>query len=309
MRILKPKFWDEKRISFYSIILLPFSFVYSFFVFIKYIFYKKKTFPFPIICVGNVYVGGTGKTPVSIKIFEILNKLKKKPVVVKKKYSFVNDEILLIRKYCNILSFNKRIEALNKVVEKGFDIVILDDGYQEFNIKKDLSIICFNERQMIGNGQIIPAGPLRHNLKYIKYSDIILINGSKDLKFENMLKKYNSNLIFLYYKLKPYNLPENINDEFIAFAGIGNPSNFFEDLKKIGLKVIKEISFPDHHEYSEKKIFELIDLAKKKKAKLITTEKDFLRINREEQKNFIYLPVEVVFENEELLKQNLRKFL
>ena len=78
MRILKPKFWDEKRISFYSIILLPFSFVYSFFVFIKYIFYKKKTFPFPIICVGNVYVGGTGKTPVSIKIFEILNKLKKK---------------------------------------------------------------------------------------------------------------------------------------------------------------------------------------------------------------------------------------
>ena len=99
MKIKKPKFWDKTELNLFSLILLPLSFLYQLIVHIKSFFAKKKDFSIPVICVGNIYLGGTGKTPVSIKIFEILKEMKMNPIIIKKDYQDQEDEILLIKKY------------------------------------------------------------------------------------------------------------------------------------------------------------------------------------------------------------------
>ena len=125
---------------------------YQLILYVKEKISKQKKFSVPVICVGNIYIGGTGKTPVSIKIFEILKELKMNPVIIKKNYKDQKDEILLTKKYCEILVGSKRELSIEEAIEKKFNIIILDDGYQDFGIKKDMNIVCFNENQQIGNG-------------------------------------------------------------------------------------------------------------------------------------------------------------
>ena len=108
MRIFKPKFWDNSKISFYSLILLPFAFLYKIIFWINKFITREQSFSIPIICVGNIYIGGTGKTPSVIKIFEILKELKMNPVVIKKNHKDQKDEILLLKKYCNVLVCDNR---------------------------------------------------------------------------------------------------------------------------------------------------------------------------------------------------------
>ena len=114
------------------------------------------------------------------------------------------------------------------------DAAILDDGFQDFSIKPNFSILCFNSKQMIGNGLIIPAGPLRESLRAIKRADCIIINGNKNLEFENKIFEItkNKNFKLFYSKYKIKNIDKFRNKKITAFAGIGNPSNFFELLKE-----------------------------------------------------------------------------
>ena len=307
MKILKPKFWDKKELSLLSLILLPIAFFYQLLVYIRFSFVKKKDFSIPIICVGNIYIGGTGKTPISIKIYEALKQLKMKPVIIKKYHQNQKDEVLLLRKYCQILVSKKRIEGIYEAMEKNFNAIILDDGYQDFQIKKKLNIVCFNSKQKIGNGFTIPAGPLRQSLKSLSNCNMIFFNGKKDLDFEKSLKKYNPKLEFFYYEYISKSLDEFKNKKLIAFAGIGNPVNFFDFLKKNNLNVVKEIKYPDHYSYSEKNLEFLIELKKKYGARLITTEKDYLRIDSDYRQYFDHVPIKTNFENEEFLKNTLRK--
>ena len=307
MKILKPKFWDKRELNFLSLFFLPIAFFYQILVYLKKKFVIKKKFSVPIICVGNIYIGGTGKTPISIKIFEILKELKMNPVIIKKDYKDQKDEVLLIKKYCPILVSKKRVNGIYKAIEKNFDVVILDDGYQDFEVKKNINIVCFNSKQKIGNGLTIPAGPLRENLKSLKNCDIVFFNGKREIDFEIKLKKYNPKLEFLYYKYAAKNVSELKNKKLIAFAGIGNPENFFELLKNNGLNVIKEIKYPDHYHYSKKDLNYLIGLRDKYQAKLITTEKDFVRINSNELRNFNCLPIKVDLKDTEFLKNFIKK--
>ena len=219
MKIYKPKFWDKKYHTFFSIILWPISFLYQIVISIKETAASKKKFSIPVICVGNIYLGGTGKTPLSIKIWEIF-KDEKRPVVLKKNYKNHQDEIELIKKYCKILVSDKRSDGINRAIEKNFDLVIMDDGFQDFEIVKNLNIICFNSQQGIGNGYTIPSGPLRENLKSLKKCQIILINGKKNLQFEDKLKIYNNKLEFFYFNYFIKNVNEFKNKKLIPFAGI-----------------------------------------------------------------------------------------
>ena len=98
MKIIKPKFWNKKDLSIYSLILLPIAFFYQLLLIVKYYLTTKKKFSVPIICVGNIYIGGTGKTPISIKIFQILKELNMKPVIIKKEYNDQIDEQVLLKK-------------------------------------------------------------------------------------------------------------------------------------------------------------------------------------------------------------------
>ena len=308
MKIYKPKFWDKKYHTFFSIILWPISFLYQIVISIKETAASKKKFSIPVICVGNIYLGGTGKTPLSIKIWEIF-KDEKRPVVLKKNYKNHQDEIELIKKYCKILVSDKRSDGINRAIEKNFDLVIMDDGSQDFEIIKNLNIICFNSQQGIGNGYTIPSGPLRENLKSLKKCQVILINGKKNLQFEDKLKIYNNKLEFFYFNYFIKNVNEFKNKKLIPFAGIGNPENFFQLLKDSHLNIVKEINFPDHYEYKQADLDNLVAMENKYKAKLVTTEKDYLRISPFNRRRFEMLPIKVNIHEEKKFSQSIKKFI
>tara|TARA_B100001057_G_C22849219_1_gene950273 strand:+ start:1280 stop:2206 length:927 start_codon:yes stop_codon:yes gene_type:complete len=308
MKIKKPKFWDYNRLSFYSLILFPFSLVYSIAHFVNSFFKKSKKFKIPVVCVGNIYLGGTGKTPLAIKIFNITKSLGKNPAFVKKHYSYVADEIKMLEKTGKTFSTNKRETGILLSIENQNDLAILDDGFQDFSIKPNFSILCFNSKQLIGNGFLIPSGPLRERLKAVLRADCIVINGNENTDFENKLKKItgNKDLPIFYSEYKIKNLEKFINKEIIAFAGIGNPSNFFDLLKEKNIKLKQTFSFPDHHNYTTEDFDKIIG---DRSTKIVTTEKDYYRMTDQQKKSCEYIEVELIIREENkfknLLKQNI----
>ena len=181
MNISKPKFWDKNKTFIFPILLLPITILIYLVGNYKKLFIKKHFFPIPIICIGNIYLGGTGKTPFSIKLFSILKNLKKNPAFIRKKYEAFQDEVKLQKKVGQIYENNKRAQAIKEAIKNKVDVAILDDGFQDFSINKNLSIICFNEKQWIGNGFLIPSGPLRESLSSLKRADYVIINGEKNI--------------------------------------------------------------------------------------------------------------------------------
>ena len=281
MKLNKPKFWDYPGISFWSIALYPLSLLFSLVSLIINLFKIQKKFPIPIICIGNIYVGGTGKTSLASEIFKIVKSIGKYPGFVKKGYDYVYDEIKMLQKIGKTFSNKNRKKAINSLILSGHDVAILDDGFQDFSIKKDFSILCFNSKQLFGNGFIIPSGPLREDIRSIKRADCIFINGDKNVEFENKIKKINKNIKIFYSKYKIINSDKLKNKKIIAFAGIGNPSNFFELLKEKNINVVKTYSFPDHHNYSNQELENIIKDSKEDSALIVTTEKDYSRMNEE----------------------------
>jgi len=308
MRSLKPKFWDLQKISFWSILLLPFSLIYLIGVHLNKIFKIPKQYEIPIICIGNIYVGGTGKTPLVREVFNKTKSLGKNPAIIKKNYDYVQDEINMLKKTGKVFSSPKRDESITLAITNKYDVAILDDGFQDFSIKPNFSILCFNSRQLFGNGLVLPSGPLRESLSSIKRADCIIINGDKNLEFENNLtKKMGRKKIPIFYSnYKIKNIEKFIDKEIIAFAGIGNPSNFFDLLKKNNIDLKQTYSFPDHYEYSQKDLDKILG---DKSIKIITTEKDFYRLNDAQQKICDYLEVNLEIEDEDklmnLIKNNI----
>ena len=308
MLIKKPRFWDSEKISIYSIILYPISIIYFFLLTIIKKFKKKQHFEIPIVCVGNIYLGGTGKTPLVYEIYNILNSIGKNPAIIKKYYNYLEDEISLLKSKSIVFSEKNRSLAIKELIENKYDTAIMDDGFQDFSIQKNFSILCFNEKQWIGNGLLIPAGPLRENLNSLSRANCIFINGKKNTNIEKQINKIKENNIF-YTKYVPKNISNFSNKKIIAFAGIGNPINFFELIKDNNLNLIDYRSFPDHYNFSEKDLNDLILKAKNNDAILLTTEKDYFRINNNFKNSIEKLEVKLEIENKDnfikLLKENL----
>ena len=309
MKLKKPKYWDDSKFSILAILFFPFSLLFLLFSFINKLKTPKK-FPVPIICVGNIYAGGTGKTPLASEIFKITKSLGRNPGFIKKYYDYLDDEISMLKKIGKTFVSKSRIEAIKNLIENKNDIAILDDGFQDFTIKKNFSIVCFNQKQWIGNGFMMPSGPLREKLSAIKRADCIVINGQRDNKIEDQIYRKSKNAKIFYLKYKPLNVNKFKDKQICAFAGIGNPSNFFSLLKENNLNVKHAFSFPDHHNYSTNDIEML--LSNSKNAILLTTEKDYSRftdnsiINRSDIQ---YLKIELEIENKdnfiELIKKNI----
>ena len=283
----KPKFWDEKKVNLISFFLLPFTIVIYFSNIVKN-FYNGKKFNIKTICVGNIYLGGTGKTPLSIEIFNILKKLKFKVVFIKKFHSNFKDELRLLSKIGPVISLSSRQRSLEIAESKKYDFAIIDDGLQDKTINYDLKIVCFDKENFIGNGKLIPAGPLREGLSNIKNFDVVFLNGpnkcKKEIKF--LLKRINNNIkIFETYPKILKNTKINRQNNYLIFSGIGNPQNFEFLLRKNKFKILKKIEFPDHYGFNDKEIKEIKYTAKKNKLKILTTEKDFLRLKKNQKKN------------------------
>ena len=309
MKFFKPKFWDKNQISFFSILLFPITLLIKLLIFFKKIFIKKYQFSIPIICVGNIYLGGTGKTPLCIELFSILKSLNKNPAFIRKKYKSLQDEVNLLKRIGSTYESEKRIDAINDAIQNKADVVILDDGFQDFSINKNLSIVCFNEKQWVGNGLQIPSGPLREKLSALKRANCVIINGEKNIGIENRIFDKNKEIKIFYTKYKPQNIDEFKNKKIIAFAGIGNPASFFNLLKNNSIDVLKEISFPDHYDYLNKELEDLINNAKENHIILLTTEKDYLRINDRYRENISYLKIGVDIENKNEFIEQIKKVI
>jgi len=307
IKLIKPKFWDFKNANLIAILLFPISILIFFVILIKKKFSKIKKFNIPIICVGNIYIGGTGKTPTSISIAKELLNFGKKPVILRKYYKDHIDEYNLIKNSSSDLLIEKKRDlGIIKAENKGFKTVILDDGLQDYSIKKNLSIVCFNQNQKTGNGLIIPSGPLRESLSALKEIDVVLINGRKDEKFEKKLFEINRKLEIYYSYYKPLNINKFKNFKLLAIAGIANPENFFSLLERYNLKIERKLIFPDHYMFTKIEIQNIVEEANNKKLKIIMTEKDFCKMKDFNFKELDYLNVSLVIENNEKFFEKIK---
>ena len=326
MYFIKPKFWDKKNNSFLSILLYPLSIIYYLINVIRKKISIPQKFNIPIICVGNIYIGGTGKTSAAIEIMKILNQSKKICFLTKgygrksKKDIYLNelnipnqntvdtgDEALLLNKYGDVYISNNRAKAINTIIKLGYDAIILDDGFQDHLIFKNLNILCFDSKNWIGNNNLIPSGPLREPLTSIKEANFIIIKGEKNQIIENEIKKLSPNIEIIYAENRIENNETLKNKNFIAFTGIGNPYSFFNTLLNNNIKIIKQIIYPDHFQFTEKNYKVLFQEAENNNCNLITTEKDWVRIDEQFKDKVYYTKLSTLLIGKESLEKELKK--
>ncbi|MDC0850950.1 tetraacyldisaccharide 4'-kinase [Candidatus Pelagibacter sp.] len=310
MNLKKPKFWDQKKPNTLAYLLLPVSIllrlIKSLKIRSKFIKPKIQT-----ICVGNIYLGGTGKTSLSIKINEILSKKKIKSCFVKKFYSNQCDEQKLLESRGKLFTSSTRINAINLAINEGYQVAILDDGLQDNSISYDLSFVCFNNLNWIGNGLTIPAGPLRQNINTLKSYKHVFLNGNLE-NLENIKRhifEINPNINLHIGKYIPLNINEfNKDNKYLVFSGIGNHKTFVSMLKDYGINVVKDIEFPDHYKYTNYDINKIIDLSNGLGYKIITTEKDYLRLDRDKIDNINFIKSELkILDEDKLISTILKK--
>ncbi len=309
MKFKKPIFWDLKKPNLISFFLSPFTIpirINNFFLKHKS---KKKNKEIKTICVGNIYLGGTGKTPSTIKVYEILKRMKFNVSTAKKFYTSQADEQALLVKKTKFITEKNRNKIISKAINNNQNIVIFDDGLQDRKISYNLEIVCFDSGNFIGNGCLIPSGPMREKLdSLIKYDIVFLKNDNNNLEDQfNMIKKYNPNIKIFETSLEISNLNQfNLNDNYLIFSGIGIPLNFKKILIKNKFKIIKEIVFPDHYDYKKKEVEDIINYAKNINAKILTTEKDFMKISDFNLNDINFVEVNLNIKKEEIFESFLK---
>ena len=323
---MQPKFWKKK--SLLSLILTPLSLLYGIAGALRPAITKKYHARIPVICVGNVTVGGAGKTPVVLAITELLRSSNlnvaiasrgykgdiKNPTLVDKTRHTVNsvgDEPLMLSAIAPTYIAAKRPLAIQMAEKTSANIIIMDDGMQNPSVEKNITLLVIDGHYGIGNGLVMPAGPLRESLSSgLQKADAVILVGSDDrglLKHSGLRAKSAPPVIRA--RLEPFgNLPDK-SAPYLAFAGIGNPDKFFSTLAGNGYNVVEEVPFPDHYNYSDNDINQLIHKAEELGAQLITTEKDEVRLPFFARKKIKVLPVRIVWEDSSQIKELLEKAL
>ena len=306
MNIKKPNFWDQKTPNLFAYLLLPIALIIKIFI-----YFKKKPdnskMNIKTICIGNFYIGGTGKTSLCIKINQILEKRKIKSCFIKKFYKNQADEQKLLENNGKLFLSLTRKEAIQNAINENYEVAILDDGIQDKSITYDLSFICFNNINWIGNGMTIPAGPLREDINNLKNYDHVFLNGNLENldEIETQILKINSKINIHLGKYEITNLNEfQKEDDYLVFSGIGNHSTFISMLKEHGFKIKKDFEFSDHYQYSEKDLNKIVSEAELLNCKIITTEKDFLRLEKELINKIKFIKSELqIIDEEKFIKQ------
>ena len=305
MNLKKPNFWDQKTPNLFAYLLLPIALIIRIFI----SFEKKsdnKKMNIKTICIGNFYIGGTGKTSLCIKINKILKKRKIKSCFIKKFYKNQADEQKLLENNGKLFLSLTRKEAIQNAINEDYEVAILDDGIQDKSIIYDLSFICFNNINWIGNGMTIPAGPLREDINNLKNYDHIFLNGNLENldEIKTQILKINSKINIHLGKYEITNLNEFPKEEdYLVFSGIGNHSTFISMLKEHGFKIKKDFEFSDHYQYSEKDLNKIISEAVLLNCKIITTEKDFFRLNGNNDSKIKFIKSELnIIDEEKLIK-------
>ncbi|MBL6665013.1 MAG: tetraacyldisaccharide 4'-kinase [Rickettsiales bacterium] len=322
--IKTPKFWLKQNLISY--LLLPLSFIY-FLVFCVAKYSSKRTkISKSVICIGNIIAGGSGKTPTAIAIGTILQEMdvdfsylsrgykrkgKKSSIYLKKGRKVdtktSGDEPALLSEYGDVFVSKDKLITLKEIDKSNkYQVVVLDDGLQNNVIFSDLRIVVIDGVIGFGNSFLLPAGPLRETISSgLKKADLIIVIGSANEGLLNYIPK--DKLIGA--KINISNLKEFQDEKLIAFCGIAYPNKFYSLLRQNKLDVVKEVSFVDHHRYNDIDLHNLLTLAKKQKAKLITTKKDWVKFSKKYQNKIGFLDIELEFDNKEKIIQEIKKLL
>ena len=306
MNLKKPKFWNLKRPNIFAYLLFPFSILIVLFAKLKRST-VCKSLKIKTICVGNIYIGGTGKTSLSIKINEILTKRKKKSCFVKKFYKNQYDEQKLLERRGRLFLSEKRVNALKNAQNENYEFAIIDDGLQDKSLDYDVRFVCFNSINWIGNGMTIPSGPLREPINVLKKYQHVFLNGNLENtnSIKEQLYKINPEINIHIGKYEPVNLDEfDKGENYLVFSGIGNHGTFISMLKNNKFKILKNYEYPDHYEYKNKDIDKILNEASILNCKIITTEKDYLRLkNNKSNYKIKYIKSELkIIDEEKLIK-------
>lgn len=317
-----PQFWLKKNITAY--LLLPLSYVYQAFVCLLNLIKTGNQVSKKVICIGNINVGGSGKTPVALMVGKILQELnidfaylsrgylgsEKEAVQIDLTNAHVGvagDEALLLAEEAPTFIAKNRLNGA-RIIEKNaaFKAIILDDGMQNKSLKKDFVILVIDGKIQFGNGFLFPAGPLRQSIESgLDQADFVIIIGEIDEK----LRKIISSKKYLLAKIKAKNLTQFQGKKLIAFCGIAYPQKFFAFLDNQGLTVIQNKEFPDHYFYQKNDLNYLLKIAKANNAKLITTKKDWVKFDIDFRDQIDFLDIELEPENKALLVDELKKIL
>ncbi len=322
MLIKTPQFWQKR--NFISRALLPLSLLYLAVSTLINFSRKSQKISKPVICIGNLTVGGSGKTPVALAIGEILHELGVNFAYLSRgygakeiKFGFVEknstkareagDEPLLLAQIAptfiakNRLNGAKAIDAMPE-----FSAVLIDDGMQNNSLQKDILILVIDGKIQFGNRFIFPAGPLRQGIKNgLKKADFVVVVGEIDEKLQKILAQKK----VVKAEIIAKNLHEFTERKLIAFCGLAYPEKFFSFLENVKLNVIETKSFPDHHFYDKIELEKLLETAQQKGSWLITTKKDWVKFAPEFQAKIKFLDIDLEFANKEFIKSELRKIL
>lgn len=255
-------------------------------------------------------MGGTGKTPSTIKLYELLKKEGYDLFTAKKNYKSQIDEQILLKDKTNFVTKKTRTKIVEFAEQENTDLVIFDDGLQDRKISYDIQFVCFDALNWIGNGQLIPAGPLREKLSSLRKYDAVLLKDQylDSEKIIKLIKLYNNEIMIFNTNYEIINL-KNFSplDKYLIFSGIGNPKSFKDLIINNNLNVLEEIIYPDHYKYKKKDLDEIKEKANSLQAKIITTEKDFVKIQDDYKKNINYLKIDLKIQNENELINFIKK--
>lgn len=306
MNIRKPIFWDQKKPNFLVYFLFPFTFLIKIRnIFLKF-FPKKKFNKIKTICVGNIYLGGTGKTPNTLKIYQLLKDNNYNVVIGKKYYPNQKDEQILLKSKSSFISHKIRKEIIKHAIRKNHELIVFDDGLQEKGIDYDIKFVCFDGKIWIGNGFLIPSGPLRENINSLKEYDGVFLKISDENTDLNeiisQIKRVNPKIEIFNSHIIIKNIEQfTTSKKYLIFSGIGNAKSFKEILVRNNFNIIEEKIFADHYKYKDKDIHEILEIAKKKSCKILTTEKDYVKIPDHFKKKINFIEIDVKIDDEEKL--------
>lgn len=318
-----PKFWTGKDSVSRTLsdALQPFGWVYGKITAWRANRHWKYRSRSRVICVGNLTVGGTGKTPVAIAIAELLAQRNIQPFFLTRGYGGkergplqvdpkghtakdVGDEPLLLANARPTIVSRDRPAGAEMADRNGAEVIVMDDGHQNPTLRKHISFVVVDAQTGFGNRRILPAGPLREPVKegLKRAHAVILVGGDENAKITGF-----HGTVFR-ARLVPQEIAHLREKPVIAFAGIGQPKKLLQSLRELGANVKALKSFPDHHIYAPKEIAALQQKAAEAGAMLVTTEKDYVRLPQRRRRGISALPVKAVFENPEALQAYFDRF-
>lgn len=307
-----PEFWHQKDYTAKIAVaaLAPVGWIYGATVAWKHAQATPHRPRAKVVCIGNLTAGGSGKTPIAIAIARALAKRGLKPVILSRGYggkmrgpdfidaardSFIEtgDEPLLLAAAAPVIVARDRKAGAELADKSGADVIVMDDGYQNFMLEKDLSIVVVDAVSGFGNGHILPAGPLREPVgQGLMRADAVILVGSGSPPLAGFSKPV------LRAQLTPVDVLGLGGKRVIAFAGIGRPEKFFDTLRALGAQIVENRAYADHHAYTASEIARLKARSRSTQAMLVTTEKDYVRLTTQDRDDIRFLPVRAAFENQ-----------